>query len=164
MVRGFVFEMGKLFFRGFLTPLKNMKIHPSPPPWKPRPLGPCPDDRAQTSVFPTIRKSLLHDFLRGQFPPSNQGFLGPCPDDRARNSVQDSLNESSVRPNPTLVFAKILFLANPGSILNCPFLRSVNPNGPRGGFVECFLGGIRGVESDKIVKMFLPKLGSDFVV
>ena len=40
-------------------------------------------------------------------PPSNQGFLGPCPDDRAQNSVQDSLNESSVRPNPTLVFSKI---------------------------------------------------------
>ena len=35
--------------------------------------------------------------------------LVPCPDDRAQNSVQDSIDESSVRPNPTLVFAKILF-------------------------------------------------------
>ena len=34
--------------------------------------------------------------------------LGPCPDDRAENSVQDSLNESSGDPNPTLVFSKIL--------------------------------------------------------
>ena len=30
--------------------------------------------------------------------------LGPCPDDKAQNYVQGSLNESSVRPNPTLVF------------------------------------------------------------
>jgi len=36
--------------------------------------------------------------------PSKPRPLGPCPDDRAQNSVQDSLNESSVRPNPTLVF------------------------------------------------------------
>jgi len=42
-------------------------------------------------------------------PPSNQGFLGQCPDDRAQKSVQDSLHESSVRPNPSLVFSKILF-------------------------------------------------------
>ena len=42
-------------------------------------------------------------------PPSKPLPLGPCPDDRAQNSVQDSINESSVRPNPTLVFAKILF-------------------------------------------------------
>ena len=41
--------------------------------------------------------------------PSKPLPLGPCPDDRAQNSVQDSINESSVRPNPTLVFAKILF-------------------------------------------------------
>ena len=33
--------------------------------------------------------------------------LGPCPDDRAQHSVQDSLIESSVRPNPTLVCSKI---------------------------------------------------------
>ena len=49
------------------------------------------------------------------FPPPQKGHenprfpLRPCPDDRAQNSVQDSINESSVRPNPTLVFAKILF-------------------------------------------------------
>ncbi len=42
-------------------------------------------------------------------PPSNQGFLGPCPDDRAQKVVPIALNESSVRPNPTLVFAKIFF-------------------------------------------------------
>ena len=29
------------------------------------------------------------------------------PDDRAQNSVQDSLTESSVRPNPTLFLSKI---------------------------------------------------------
>ena len=39
--------------------------------------------------------------------PSKPWPLGPCPDDRARNSVQDSLIESSVRPNPSLVFSKI---------------------------------------------------------
>ena len=69
-----------------------MKIHPSPPPSKPRPLGPCPDDRAQ-------------------------------------NSVQDSLNESSVRPNPTLVFFKNAF-----SILTPPVppkTTAKNPS-PRG--------------------------------
>ena len=50
-------------------------------------------------------------------PPSKPFPLGPCPDDRAQNSVQDSLNESSVRPTPTLVFSKI----------RSPFLpRSVN--------------------------------------
>ena len=42
-------------------------------------------------------------------PPWEPFPLGPCPDDRARNSVQDSLIESSVRPNPTLVFSKICF-------------------------------------------------------
>ena len=41
--------------------------------------------------------------------PSKPLPLGPCPDDRAQNSVQDSLNESSGDPNPTLVIIKILF-------------------------------------------------------
>ena len=43
-------------------------------------------------------------------PPLKPFSLGPCPDDRAQTSVQDSLNESSVRPNPTLVLSKILFI------------------------------------------------------
>ena len=41
-------------------------------------------------------------------PPWKPFLLGPCPDCRADNSVQDSLNESSGDPNPTLVFSKIL--------------------------------------------------------
>ena len=57
-------------------------------------------------IFDTLKKSWKSKVSP---PPSNQGFPGPCPDDRAQNSVQDSLNESSVRPNPTLVFSKILF-------------------------------------------------------
>ena len=51
---------------------------------------------------PVIQKSTPNDAPWKPFP------LGPCPDDRAQNSMQDSL-ESSVRPNPTLVFSKILF-------------------------------------------------------
>ena len=72
MVRGdLFFEKFKLFlFADCWPPWKTWKSIPDGPPWKPFPLGPCPDDRAQ-------------------------------------NSVQDSLNESSVRPNPTLVFSKI---------------------------------------------------------
>ncbi len=62
-------------------------------------------------------------------PPSNQGFPGPCPDDRAHNSVQDSLNQSSVRPNPTLVFAKVFFqnTANPVPVPPVRFERPVPP-------------------------------------
>ena len=55
------------------------------------------------SYFEKSWKSKIFKNLR------NRGFLGPCPDDRAQTSVQDSLNESSVRPNPTLVFIRILF-------------------------------------------------------
>ena len=65
-------KLSKFFFRGLLTPWKTWKSILDDPPWNPRTLGPCPDDRAQ-------------------------------------NSVQDSLNESSVRPNPTLFFSKIRF-------------------------------------------------------
>ena len=36
--------------------------------------------------------------------PSNPVFLAPHPDNRARISIQNSLNESSVSPSPTLVF------------------------------------------------------------
>ena len=68
---------GNLFLRffcfaDFWPPWKTWKSTLDDPPWKPFPLGPCPDDRAQ-------------------------------------NSVQDSLNESSIRPNPTLVW----FLVSP---------------------------------------------------
>ena len=60
-----------LFFFN-VWPAKNKKSPPNDHPWKPFPLGPCPDDRAQ-------------------------------------NSVQDSLDESSGDPNPTLVFFKNTF-------------------------------------------------------
>jgi hypothetical protein len=42
------------------------------------------------------------------FAPSNQGFLGPCPDDRVQEPVPIAVNESAVRPNPTLFVSKIL--------------------------------------------------------
>ena len=47
--------------------------------------------------------------IQGFAEPFKTFSLGPCPDDRAQHSVQDSLNESSVRPNPTLVFSNSLF-------------------------------------------------------
>ena len=53
-------------------------------------------------LFPFVSLTKVQGFP----PPSNQGFPGPCPDDRAHTSVQDSLNESSGDPNPTLVFSK----------------------------------------------------------
>ena len=70
MVREFCFVKCKLFFSRIFDPPEKHENPPwTTPPWNPRTLGPCPDDRAQ-------------------------------------HSVQDSLNESSVRPDPTLVFFK----------------------------------------------------------
>ena len=116
---------------------KIQKSAPEEPPWKHRSLGPCPDDRAQNSVQDSLNESSVRPnptlvFAKTLFqfchfcPPSQYGPTkiqksipdgppwkpspsGPCPDDRAHNSVQDSLNESSVRANPTLVFSEMRF-------------------------------------------------------
>ena len=50
-------------------------------------------------------------------PPTNMNIhpfrkprpLGPCPNDRAQTTIPSSRTETSVRPNPTLVFSKIRF-------------------------------------------------------
>ena len=93
MVWGFCFwEVPQVFFADLWASQKAWKSTPNDPPWRPRPPGPCPDDRAQ-------------------------------------HSVQDSLNESSVRPNPTLFFSKVLFqnTANPVPVPPVRFERPVPP-------------------------------------
>ena len=53
----------------------------------------------------------------------------------------------------------VLELYTNRSNFNFPFLRPVNPNDPRGWILGTVLEG--GVTIDKIVKVFLKKLGSD---
>ena len=60
--------------------------------------------RVESSGDQTLTMFILNFHVLSIFDPPKPCPLRPCPDDRARNSVQDSLNESSVRPNPTLFF------------------------------------------------------------
>ena len=137
-----------MFFSIFEPPKRSWKSKVSPPLSNQEFLGPCPDDRAQNSVQDSLNQSsvqpnptLVFSNIRFQLwppqyrpksqktvpdgPPWKPRLLGLCPDDRVQNSVQDSLNESSVRPNPTLVFSKIRFQIRPPSTAPKPRPSSV---------------------------------------
>ena len=89
------------FLRGFVAPLRIMRKPFSD--GQGRPFFVRSLNYFWADFWPPWKtwKSTLDD------PPWNPRTLGPCPDDRAQNSVLDSFSESSVRPNPTLVFSKI---------------------------------------------------------
>ena len=101
MARGFVLRSVNSFVREMLTPLNIMQT---------------PFSNGRGFVFEKfelfcsriVDPPEKHENPPPPHPPEIPRTLGPYPDNRAQNSVQDSLNESSVRPNPTLVFIKIL--------------------------------------------------------
>ena len=73
----------------FWIPQKTWKSTLDGPPWNPRTLGPCPDDRAQNSVLDSLNESsvrpnstLFFSKIRSQFSPRSlnyffRGFLAP---------------------------------------------------------------------------------------
>ena len=91
----------------------------------------CTEFCALSSAHGPMGKGFFKGF-RKTFKTLSPGTM-PGPDDRAQNSVQDRLNESSVRPNPTLAFSKYFcnFVTfDPPPSTAPPKIQKSTPDGP----------------------------------